>query len=225
MNSVVSDRIRILLADDHAIVRESMRDILNLQPDMTVVGEASTGLDAVRLAPQVRADVILMDIEMPQMNGLEATVNILDQCPEAAILVLTAYDDEAHIMGLLEAGAQGYILKSSRLEQLLKAIRAVARGEPALDPGVMRKMMHRLAEKDKKAALPTVHLVEALTDREMEVLRLVAMGASNKDVARALSISVRTVQVHLTNIYGKLDVRSRTEAALYAIRQGWVSVG
>jgi DNA-binding NarL/FixJ family response regulator len=222
MSSVASDRIRILLADDHTIVRESMRDILNLQPDMEVAGEARTGIEAVRLTVLLRPDVILMDLEMPEMDGLEATRNILDQCPEAAILVLTGHEDEAHIFSLLEAGAEGYLLKSSRLAELLAAIRAVARGEPALDPRVMRKMMHRLAEGDRKPA-DGCHTVETLTEREMEVLKLVATGASNKEVARHLVISVRTVQVHLTNIYGKLDVRSRTEAALCAIRQGWVS--
>ena len=222
MSSVVSGKIRLVLADDHAMVRESMRDILNLQPDMEVVGEARTGIEAVRLTILLHPDVILMDIEMPEMDGLEATRNILDQCPEAAILVLTGHEDEAHIFSLLEVGAEGYVLKSSRLAELLSAIRAVARGEPALDPRVMRKMMHRLADGDRKppdAAQPA----EALTDREMEVIRLVATGVSNKEAARRLVISVRTVQVHLTNIYGKLNVRSRTEAALYAIRQGWVS--
>jgi len=224
MTSAASDRIRIVLADDHAIVRESTRSILDAQPDMKVVGEASTGTEAVRLAQQLRPDVIVMDIEMPEMNGLEATQVILDQCPEAGVLVLTAHDDEAHIFALLEAGADGYVLKSARLAELLRAIRAVSRQEPALDPQVMRTMMRRLSHGDRVAAADGHQPVEPLTEREQEVLQQVATGASNKEIARTLSISVRTVQVHLTNIYGKLNVRSRTEAALYAVRQGWVDL-
>jgi DNA-binding NarL/FixJ family response regulator len=225
MTSVVSDKIRVLLADDHAIVRESTRSILDTQPDMKVVGEASNGVEAVRLAQELRPDVIVMDIEMPEMNGLEATRAILDQCPEASVLVLTAHDDEEHIFALLEAGADGYVLKSARLAELLRAIRAVSRREPALDPQVMRTMMRRLSHGDRVDTPEGLQPVEPLTEREQEVLQQVATGASNKEIARTLSISVRTVQVHLTNIYGKLDVRSRTEAALYAVRQGWVDLG
>ncbi len=224
MTSVVSDKIRILLADDHVMVRESTRSILDAQPDMKVVGEAGTGTEAVRLAQQLRPDVIVMDIEMPEMNGLAATQAILDQCPEASVLVLTAHEDEEHIFALLEAGADGYVLKSARLAELLRAIRAVARREPALDPQVMRKMMRRLSHGDKTGVPEGDQPVEPLTEREEEVLQQVATGASNKEIARALGISVRTVQVHLTNIYGKLNVRSRTEAALYAVRQGWVDL-
>lgn len=225
MTTVVSDRIRIVLADDHTIVRESTRSILDAQPDMKVVGEASTGTEAVLLTQQLRPDVIVMDIEMPEMNGLEATEAILDQCPEASVLVLTAHDDEEHIFALLEAGADGYVLKSARLAELLRAIRAVARREPALDPQVMRTMMRRLSHGDRPGVADGPQPAEPLTEREREVLQQVATGASNKEIARTLSISVRTVQVHLTNIYGKLDVHSRTEAALYAVRQGWVDLG
>lgn len=224
MSSVASDKIRVLLADDHTVVRESMRDILNLQPDIEVVGEARTGVEAVRLAVLLRPDVILMDIEMPGMDGLEATRTILDQCPEAGILALTAHEDEAHIFALLEAGAEGYIVKSARLADVLAAIRAVARGEPALDPRAMRAMMRKLADRKRAAEPRDASMPEPLTDREMEVLRLAATGASNKEIARRLCISVRTVQVHLSNIFGKLGVRSRTEAALLAIRRGWASI-
>jgi DNA-binding NarL/FixJ family response regulator len=210
-------KIRVLLADDHAVLREATAELVDHQPDMAVVGQAGTGEDTVRLARQLRPDVIVMDIAMPRGSGLAATRRILAECPQTRVLVLTAHEDRAHVIPLLEAGAVGYLPKTVGLNELLAAIRSTSRGESVLPPAIASVVVRHLAGEGEPGARPD------LTAREMEVLGLVARGLSNHQIARDLGLSVRTVEAHLTHIYDKLDVSSRTEAALLAQRQGWFS--
>ncbi len=209
--------ITVLLVDDHTIVREATAEMVDHQPDMCVVGQAGTGEEAVVLARQVQPDVIVMDIAMPRTDGLEATRRIIAESPESRVLVLTAHEEEDYIIQVLQAGAMGYLFKSVGLDDLLEAIRAVARGDSVLPPAVATVVVRHVAGKRTPVqAGPT------LTDREMEVLRLAAKGLTNYDIAQRLYISVRTTEAHLTHIYSKLGVSSRTEAVVYAMRKGWV---
>lgn len=216
------DKIRILLADDHAVVREGTRELLEREEDMEVVAEAGDGEEAVRLATVRRPDVAIMDIAMPRLNGIEATKQIKTTCPATAVLVLTAYDDDQYVFALLEAGAAGYLLKDVHADELIKAIRAVRAGESVLHPAIARKVINRFAqpteEREKKSAL------EQLTERELEVLKLAAKGMTNREIAQELVLSVRTVQVHLSNVFGKLGVGSRTEAVVKGLRKGWLTL-
>jgi DNA-binding NarL/FixJ family response regulator len=209
--------ITVLLAEDHAVVREATAEVVNHQPDMRVVGQAGTGEEAVALARQVRPGVVVMDIAMPRLNGLEATRRIAAECPECRVLVLTAHEEERYVIQLLQAGAVGYLLKTVGLDELLEAIRAAARGEPVLPPAVAAVVMRHVAGHK----LPEEH-ARPLTDRELEVLQLAAQGLTNYDIAQRLYISVRTVEAHLTHTYNKLGVGSRTEAVVHAMRRGWI---
>lgn len=215
-------RIRVIIADDHAVVREGTRQILEQEDDLTVVAEASDGEEAVKFANSLKPDVILMDISMPKMDGIEATRQIKETNPGIAILILTAYDDDQFIFSLLEAGAAGYLLKSVHSRELVDAIRAVYSGESVLHPSIARKVLNRFG----KAALKPEKKepAELLSDREMEVLKLVTKGLSNKDIADQLCLSIRTVQGHLGNIFNKLMVSSRTEAVVRALKEGWVTL-
>lgn len=206
--------IRVLLADDHVVVREGTRGILQQQADIAVVGEAGDGESAVAEAARLQPDVAILDIRLPLMNGVEATRRILEQSPGTAVLVLSAYDDDDYVFSLMEAGASGYLLKTARGEDLTAAVRAVARGEPFLDPSIARKVARLWARRSHGAG----HLgEEALTAREMEVLRLVAKGFHNKEIAQALGVSIRTVEGHLNAVFMKLGVESRTEAVVRAV--------
>ena len=216
------ETIRILIADDHAFVREGTRRILEQEPDLEVVAEAGDGEEAVKLACDLKPDVALVDVAMPRLDGIEATRRIKAQCPAVAVLVLSAYDDDQFVFGLLEAGAAGYLLKSVRGQEIVDAIRAVHAGESVLHPSVARKVLNRFAgvsgkPRERKS-------LDLLTEREMDVLKLVTKGLSNKDIAEGLCLSVRTVQGHLANIFNKLRVSSRTEAVVHALKEGWVTL-
>jgi len=214
-------KIRVLLAEDHVIVREGTRELVQHEPDMEVVGEAGDGEEAIQLATKLRPDVVIIDIAMPKLNGIEATKQIKELYPATAVLVLTAYDDDQYIFALLEAGAAGYLLKNVRGRELIDAIRAVYAGESVLHPAITRKVIESFMPAGKPAER---RIAEPLSEREMEVVKLAGRGMSNKDIAEELSLSVRTVQAHLGNIFNKLGVGSRTEAVLYALKKGWVAL-
>jgi DNA-binding NarL/FixJ family response regulator len=213
----MGSKIRVLLADDHTVLREATAELVDHQPDMVVVGQAGTGEETARLARQLRPDVIVMDIAMPRGNGLEATRQIAGELPGTHVLVLTAHEDRYHVITLLEAGAVGYLPKTVGLNELLAAIRAASQGESVLPPSVASVVVRHLSGAEEPAPKTP------LTGREMEVLCLVSQGLSNRQVARKLNLSVRTIEAHLTHIYNKLGVGSRTEAAVLAQRRGWVS--
>ena len=215
-------KIRILLADDHVLVRQGTRELLEQEDDMEVVAEAGDGEDAVRQAINQRPDVAIMDISMPKLNGIEATRQIKASHPSTAVLVLSAYDDDQYIFALLEAGAAGYLLKDVQASELIQAVRAVHTGESVLHPAIARKVINRFAQPaDKRTEKVSL---DQLTEREMQVLKLAAKGMTNQEIAHELVISIRTVQVHLSNVFGKIGVGSRTEAVLYALRGGWITL-
>jgi len=219
MDTADAKVISLLLVDDHPVVRKGTRDLLEGESDLRVVGEAESGEEAIRRARELRPDVILMDVSMPGMNGIEATKRIKAEMPGVGVLVLTSYDDDAYVFALLEAGAAGYILKNATEDELLGAVRAVAAGESALHPAIARKVLERFSSHQTPSPAE-----EMLSPRELEVLRIAATGRTNKEIARDLDISPRTVQVHLANIFSKLGVGSRTEAVLYGIKRGWIDV-
>jgi NarL family two-component system response regulator YdfI len=206
-------RIRVLVADDHLLVREGLRAILDTAPDLTLVGEATDGLEAVRLTAELEPDVVLMDLRMPTMDGIQAIHQIKAQNPGVEIVILTTYDDDAHIVRGLRAGARGYLLKDASRKTLFEAIRTAARGESLLSSTVVDKVVAHLAEPQPEAS-------EALSDREQEVLALIADGSANKEIALRLSIAERTVKAHVTSIFNKLGVSSRAEAVAVALRTG-----
>lgn len=220
-NGIV-EPIRILLADDHALVRQGTRELLDKQADLEVVAEAGDGREAVQLAIKEHPDVVIMDFAMPFLNGIEATRQIKAVAPSIAILVLTAYDSEQYIFAFLEAGAAGYLLKDVSVDELVRAVRAVHAGESILHPAIARKVISRFArpiDKGKPGSGP-----DQITDRELEVLRLAARGLSNRDISRTLDISVRTVQTHLSNVFNKMGVGSRTEAVMFGLRSGLITL-
>lgn len=209
--------IRVVLADDHSVVRKGVREFLEEEPDIEVIGEASDGQQAVELATTLKPDVIVMDIKMPLLSGVDATKRIRSLAPGVRVLALTAFDDDPYIFGLLEAGASGYVLKTAESAELVRAIRAVAAGQSALDPAIAPRLIARVTQPAPSG--------ESLTDRELEVLRLAARGLTNKQIGHDLDISDRTVQNHLANIYAKLGVASRTEAVTAGLQRGLFRLG
>ena len=211
----MTDPIRVLVVDDHAVVREGLRALISAKPGMTVVGEAADGVEAVQKARSLQPDVILMDLVMPRKDGIEAIDEITGENPKARVLVLTSFAADDKVFPAIKAGAQGYVLKASPSRVLIRAILDVHRGEPSLSPTIASKLMQELGRSpDLRPA------EEPLTGREVEVLRLVAQGLSNADIAGALSISPPTVRSHVSSILGKLHLANRTQAALYALREG-----
>lgn len=214
--------IKVLLAEDHLITRQGIRRLLEDEPGLQVVGEASDGEEAVQMVTDKQPDVVIMDVAMPRLNGIEATRQIKVTHPTTAVLVLTAYDDDEYVFGLLDAGAAGYLLKTVSGDELIRAIRAVYKGEPVLDPVIARKVIDRLKFHGKTRQASKAS--ERLSEREMEVLKLAADGMSNGDIASELHLSRRTVEGTLRTIFNKLGVGSRVEAILYALRKGWFTL-
>jgi len=214
------DKLTVLIADDHPLVREALHQALDDEEDMEVVAEAGDGEEAVRLATELKPDVVVMDIVMPGLNGIEATRRLKQIAPDIAILILTAYDDDEYVLGLLDAGAAGYLLKSARGRDLAGAIRAIKSGESVLHPNIIAKLLKRATVAPAKEHKDS----ELLTDRESEVLRLVALGMSNKEIADKLSLSQRTIKAHLTNTFNKLNVASRSEAIVKGLQWGLVTL-
>jgi DNA-binding NarL/FixJ family response regulator len=202
--------IRVLIADDHLVVRTGLRAMLGAEADFDVVGEATTGAEAVELAGQLRPDVVLMDLRMPQVEGAAATAQIRERYPSVHVLVLTTYDTDADILKAIEAGATGYLLKDATREELFRAVRTAAAGASVLAPAVASRLMGRMRAPGQ----------EALTARELEILALVARGGSNKEIGSALFISEATVKTHLLHIFGKLGVQHRTQAVTVALDRG-----
>jgi NarL family two-component system response regulator LiaR len=207
--------IRVLIVDDHAIVREGQRALIETEPGMELAGEAADGFEAVTMARSLQPDVILLDLLMPRKGGIEATREIVQEDPEARILVLTSFAEGEKVYAAIKAGAQGYLMKDASPQEIVDAIRSVYRGEPSMSAAIAQKLMRELQRASK---MPLVE--EPLTERELEVLRLVAQGLPNQEVADRLVISDRTVSTHVSNILSKLHVANRTQAALYAWREG-----
>mgnify|MGYP005842591849 CR=1 FL=1 len=214
------DRIGVLIVDDHTLFRRGVRRMLEAEDDMSVLGEAGTGQEALRLARELMPDVILMDIQMPETDGIEATRTLHREMPHIGIVFVTMHAGDEFVFRGLQAGGRGYILKDADPESMLRAIRAVANGESLLGADVAQKVMRQFAALDRAPG----PLIDRLTPREAEVLRLVAGGMSNKEIAGQLSISEKTVKNHINNIFSKLHLYDRTQATLYAIRSGLARV-
>ncbi|ALX50488.1 response regulator transcription factor [Lentibacillus amyloliquefaciens] len=208
--------INVLFADDHEMVRIGVTAYLSAQPDINVTAEADDGGEAVRLALELRPDIVLMDLVMKEMDGIEATKQIIEQWPEAKIIVVTSFIDDEKVYPALEAGAVSYMLKTSKASEIAKAIRKTHDGESILEPEVTGKIMNRMREK------PADNLHDQLTNREMEILMLVAQGKTNQEIADELFIALKTVKVHISNILGKLEVQDRTQAVIYAFKHNLV---
>ena len=214
------DKIQVLLAEDHQTVREGIKMIINAEEDMSVIGEADNGREVINLAEKLNPDVILMDISMPELNGLIATAKLKRTLPEIKILTLTRHTDNAYLQELLQAGVNGYLLKQSAASELLRAIRVVTSGGNYLDPEITGKVLAGYTE--NKVKLRGEVRGERLTERESEILRHIALGYSNREIGEKMDISIKTVEAHKANALKKLDISSRREIMSYAILQGWM---
>lgn len=212
-------KLRVLIADDHEIMREGLRALVDRQPDMETVGEADNGRAAVALAHELKPDVVVMDVSMPELNGLKATEKLKKLCPEIKVLTLTRYADDSYLRQLMQAGACGYVLKQSASTQLISAIRAVAGGGTYLDTAVTGRVVKSIVGGRKLRGAPPD---KELSAREEEVLRLIAWGYANKEIAARLDLSVKTVEVYKTRAMEKLDMRNRIDIVRYALLKGWL---
>lgn len=217
----MADVIRVILADDHQMVRQGIRQFLEEAQGIEVVAEASNGAEALRLVEAHQPDVAILDIRMPEMTGVEATRHIKERFPRVRILILTAYDDDPYVFALLQAGAHGYVLKTGSSDELVRAVRAVHERGSALSPEIAAKVVQQMVSGQPEGATDQIEL---LTTRELDVLRHASRGLTNREIGQVLDISHRTVQGHLSSIYGKLGVGGRTEAVTEAIRRGWILV-
>ncbi|MFC2059616.1 response regulator [Chloroflexota bacterium] len=215
-------KISIIVADDHPLFRQSIRNVLESQPDFLVVAEADNGEEAVKLTAELQPDVVLMDITMPKLDGLEATRQIKASHPNIAVLVLTIHSDDQHIIGILEAGAAGYLIKSVFGEEVIQSVRGVVAGEMVLSPSIGQRLLKQAARYPIRSV--PLQAGEKLSPRELEIIKLAARGMSNKSIAAALGLTVRTVKGHLANIFSKLNVGSRTEVIVAGLRAGFLSV-
>ena len=218
------NKVRVLIADDHQVVREGLSAILTTKEDIEVVGLAKDGVEAVEMTRTLLPDVVLMDISMPRMNGVEATREIKRENPHIGVVVLTMYAEEEHIFDLVKAGATGYLLKDADSSQIVKAIRAIAEGESLIQPSVASKILSEFSRLAERKGRKQGRLEHGLTDREITVLKLVAEGKTNKEIANALELSEKTVKNHVRNIFHKLHVYDRTQAAIHAIRKGLIEL-
>ena len=214
--------IRILIVDDHEMVRNGLSTMLEREEDFAVIGEAQNGVEAVDKAKSLKPDVVLMDLRMPEMDGVEAMRRIRAEQEDAKFLVLTTFDTDEYIFDAIEAGAKGYLLKDTSREDLFRAVQTVNRGESLIEPAVVSRVLNRLTELSQRSAQGPDHL--ALSEREIEVLELMAKGAANKQIAGDLSITESTVKTHVANIFQKLDVSRRTEAVTKAMSQGIIKL-
>lgn len=213
--------ITVLLAEDHTIVRKGLRSLLDAEPDIEVVGEAEDGRQAVEAAQKLRPDVVLMDITMPLLNGLEATRQLKKLCPAVKVVILTVHTTEEYIFQVLRAGAAGYLVKQAAVEELILAIQAVYRGDSFLSPSISRKVIEEYSRRAEATALDDDY--EQLTDREREVLQLVAEGRSNREIAELLHVTVKTVEAHRARLMEKLDIHDTAGLTRYALRKGFIA--
>lgn len=212
-------KLRILLADDHEIFREGLKMLISAQPDMEVIGEAKNGRMAVDLAQQLQPDIVVMDVSMPELNGLKATEKLKGMCPHLKILTLTRHTDDGYLQQLLKVGASGYVLKQSASSELVRAIRTVSRGNTYIDPALTGKVIRNFVSARPARGTPAA---KDLSGREEEVLRFIAWGYSNKEIAGRLSLSVKTVEAHKTNAMQKMGMKGRIDIVRYALLQGWL---
>ena len=215
-------KIKVLIADDHIVLRQGTRNLLDQEPDLEVVAEAGDGEETVNLTYELMPDVILMDVAMPKMDGIEATKKIKAVCPEVSVLILSAFDDDQFVFKLLQAGAAGYLLKTVHSSELVAVVRAVHHGESVLHPSIAQKVLNRFITKSGKPSAQ--NMTWELNDREIEFLKLMTRGLTNKEIADALDVSLRTVQGQLRQIFKKLGVGSRTEAVVYALKKDLITL-